>query len=513
MAFRGRMSWKRVDYLAHRWIGMLLGGMVLTWFLSGTVLAYYPWPALTESQELALLQPFEPGSSLVGFAAAQRAAADFLAGHPTVALGHSPMLVAGRLMRWGDGLAYQLWGERDGHYTSLALVDARQGTLLSPLTPEMATESARRIAGTASHVVQVDLLQRGDHYMMNRGYAFEFPAYRVRFDDPHATAVYVGLRGGTPFGVVTTLTRLTTWFGTVPHWLYFQWLLQDHEGLWIAIGIFLPAVAVLLALTGIVLGWSQLFPRRRRGEWRPSPYRGVSKWHHIAGVVFGLFVLAWAFSGVLQMIGGSNQARPGQAAGSRGGVVDWGEVRLSEAEALARLRQVTDVGAEPVAIDFYQFQGRPGFDVHLSDGREFWVDAVSGAVRGELTRQAAEDAGRRVMGDTSRVLSVERIASYDTYYYARPGREMHLPAWRIRYADAENSALYLDAVNGTPVGFVDRSARRSRWLRDAIHSFDYPALNNRRPLWDFVILPFLLAGSVSAFTGVWLLLRRVKKWI
>ena len=151
--------------------------------------------------------------------------------------------------------------------------------------------------------------------------------------------------------------------------------------------------------------------------------------------------------------------------------------------------------------------------MRLSDGHEFWVDAVTGAVRGELTRQEAEDAGRRVMGDTSRVVSVERIASYDTYYYARPGREMHLPAWRIRYADAENSALYLDAVNGTPVGFVDRSARRSRWLRDAIHSFDYPALNNRRPLWDFVILPFLLAGSVSAFTGVWLLLRRVKKWI
>jgi hypothetical protein len=506
------MSWKRVDYLAHRWIGMLLGGMVLIWFLSGTVLAYYPWPALTESQDLTLLQPFRPGSSLVGFAAAHRIAADYLARHAVAAPMQSSTLVAGRLMRWGDGLAYQLWGERDGHYMSLALVDAQSGTLLSPVTPEMATASARQISGTASHVVQVDVLQRGDHYMMNRGYAYQFPAYRIRFDDSHATAVYVGIRGGTPFGVVTTLTRFTTWCGTVPHWLYFQWLLQDHEGLWTAINLFLPATGVLLALTGIILGWSQLFPRRKRGEWRPSPYRGVSKWHHIAGVVFGFFVLTWASSGVLQMIGGSNQARPGQAAGTRGGAVGWGEVRLSEAEALARLHQATHGGAEPVAIDFYQFQGLPGFDIHLSDRREFWVDAVSGAVRGQLTRREAEDAGRRVMGDTVQVRSVDRIASYDTYYYARHGREMHLPAWRIRYADGENSALYLDAVNGTPVGFVDRSARRSRWLRDAIHSFDYPALNNRRPLWDFAILPFLLAGSVSAFTGVWLLVRRVKRW-
>ena len=203
-------------------------------------------------------------------------------------------------------------------------MDARHGKrLLSPAASEMATESARRIAGdSASHVVQVDLLQRGDHYMMNRGYAFEFPAYRVRFDDSHATAVYVGLRGGTPFGVSRRspphhLVRYRPTLAVLPVAAPRSRRPVDRRQ------HLPPAVAVLLALTGIVLGWSQLFPRRRRGEWRPSPYRGVSKWHHIAGVVFGLFVLLWAFSGVMQMIGGSNQARPGQAAGSRGGVVDW----------------------------------------------------------------------------------------------------------------------------------------------------------------------------------------------
>jgi hypothetical protein len=42
-------------------------------------------------------------------------------------------------------------------------------------------------AGTSAFE-RVDLLQRGDHYMMERGYAHEYPAYRVRFNDPHATA-------------------------------------------------------------------------------------------------------------------------------------------------------------------------------------------------------------------------------------------------------------------------------------------------------------------------------------
>jgi len=207
-----------------------------------------------------------------------------------------------------------------------------------------------------------------------------------------------------------------------------------------------------------------------------------------------------------------NQARAGQAARTRGGAVKWHEIQLSEAEAVARLRAWIGAGGTPVAIDFFQFRGRPGYDIHLSDGREYWVDALTGTPRGDLSEAEARDAGREVMGDTIPIRSVERLTAYDTYYYARSGREMHLPAWRITFADNERTALYLDSINGTPVGFVNRSARRARWLRDALHSFDYPALNNRRPLWDFVVVPLLLAGSVSAFTGVWLLIRRVRSW-
>jgi hypothetical protein len=83
--------------------------------------------------------------------------------------------------------------------------------------------------------------------------------------------------------------------------------------------------------------------------------------------------------------------------------------------------------------------------------------------------------------------------------------------WRVLFADPHRSAIYLDAVNGTPVGFVDREARVWRWVRDGLHSFDYPVLNNKRPLWDIVVLPLLLGGALSATTGAWLLLRRLRR--
>lgn len=506
-ASRRPVSWKRLDYLVHRWIGIVLGAMVLVWFVSGIAMAFYPWPAFTESKKLAALKPFEPAPPLVGFSSAQSAAAGHLEGDPRATL------VAGRLMQWNGEPVYQFWSENGGHYVTAALVDARSGAVLSPIPPEMAISAARQLVGPQVEVLEVDLLQRGDHYMMERGYAHEYPAYRVRFNDPRSTAVYVGVRGGIPFGTVTLRTRVTTWLGTVPHWLYFQWLLQDREPLWVAVNIALPSIAVLLALTGILLGLSQLFPRRRRGDWRPSPYRGVSKWHHLAGILFGLLVLAWTFSGVLQMVGASNQARAGHADRVRGGPVKWPGIQLSEMDALVRLRRWVGDAAKPVAIDLVQFRGRPGYDVHLSDGREFWVDAQSGEMRAELSKVDARDAGQQVMGDVIPIRNIDHLTAYDTYYYARPGREMHLPAWRITFADEDGSVLYLDSINGTPVGFVNRSTRRSRWLRDALHSLDYPALNNRPLLWHLIVVPLLLAGSVSAFSGVWLMVRRLRSWM
>jgi hypothetical protein len=75
--------------------------------------------------------------------------------------------------------------------------------------------------------------------------------------------------------------------------------------------------------------------------------------------------------------------------------------------------------------------------------------------------------------------------------------------------DAARSVLYLDPIDGSPTGFVDRETRRTRWLRDALHSLDYPALNRRPFAWRVVLLCLLTGGAVSALTGVVLAVRRL----
>jgi hypothetical protein len=471
---------------------------------------YYPWPALTETARVSLLEAFQPSPSLIGFAAAESAAVSRRSQGASVLQGTTEFPVGGRLKSVGGRLVYHVWWEVGGQMARSVLVDALSGQTVSPIREEMAAAIAREVVGDRPSVRHIDHLAQGDYYMMNRDYAAEFPAYRVQFDDPSATAVYVGELTGSPFGVVTTRTRLTTWFGTMPHWLYFHWL-YDRPSLWEGVNIVLPSVAVLLALTGIALGLSQLLPRRRRGDWRLSPYQGISRWHHIAGVTFGVMVLTWTSSAILQMVGGTYAPPNGQAAGARGGPVKWGSIRVSEAEAARRIQEWAHGSVVPVAIDLLQFDGRPGYHLLLANLPGIWVDAESGLTRSEMTAEDARAAARRILGDTVPISSVERVGGPDTYYYARPGREVHLPAWRIMFADANRSVLYLDTINGSPVGFVDASVRRLRWFRDALHSFDYPLLNNRRPLWDLVVLPVLLGGALIALTGAVLLIRRVRR--
>jgi hypothetical protein len=502
--------WKRLDYLAHRWTGLVLGVLVCVWFSSGIVMVFYPWPALTESRQLALLQPFSLGQPLVGFSRAAATATGYLARADVTGLNEERAAVAGRLMRLGDRLVYQFSSEQSDTYVPALLVDAMNGTVLSPTLPGMAAIVARRIVGPTPRVSAIDRLLVGDRYMMNHDYATGFPAYRVQFTDPDRTAVYVSVRGGEPFGVVTTRTRLTTWFGTVPHWFYFRWLYRRSEA-WLAVAVATTSLGTFLALTGIVLGVSQLRPRKKGVVWRPSPHRGVSKWHHLAGIFFGLIVLTWTFSAILENVGESNSPRSGQGALARGGALRWDAVRLTEADALARLRRASQRVAAPIAIDLLQVRGRPGYDFHLGDGREFWVDAAAGEVRTELAMNDARAVAASILGDSIPIERADRLAAYDTYYYARPGREMHLPVWRVRFADRERSTIYLDAVNGTPTGFVNRAVRRQRWLRDALHSYDYPALNHHRLLWYCIILPLLLGGLASSGSGVVLLVRRVKR--
>lgn len=99
-------NWKRADYLLHRWLSIAIGLVVLSWFVSGFVMMYYPWPALTESARLEFDAPFEPSARIIGV---ERAAG--VARH-ALRMPAATELSRIRLASIGPKLVYSIWGER-----------------------------------------------------------------------------------------------------------------------------------------------------------------------------------------------------------------------------------------------------------------------------------------------------------------------------------------------------------------------------------------------------------------
>ena len=102
---------------------------------------------------------------------------------------------------------------------------------------------------------------------------------------------------------------------------------------------------------------------------------------------------------------------------------------------------------------------------------------------------------------------------YDAYYYDRD-RRRSLPVLRVRYNDPQRTWLYFDPRHGTIARKEERLSRLNRWLYHGFHSFDFPFLYYRRPLWDIVVIALSIGGlmlSASTLTASWRRLRRHAK--
>lgn len=495
------MNWRNIDFLLHRWLGISLGVIVLVWFLSGIAMMYYPYPQLTPAEQLREM-PVMHGASLppiVGFAEARKRAR----------LDVTVEFIGGRLKLWNGRPTYELWSISGGVAQPPILVDGMTGERLPVIDSSGAARSADRLAPPNARARSIALLPRGDHYFMGAEWRNTFPVFRIVYDDPGRTAIYVSSRSGEPVAVVNTRARWTTWLGTVPHWIYVQWLYYDHYSGWLWISIVLPGVVLALAFTGVILGFWKLFPFRRRGDWRLSGYRGVSRWHHVAGIFFGLLVITWTLSGLLEVLGPSWRPGADTMLRARGLTPTWDGLAHEERQTIARAES-EQRGVDVVALDILAVGGDVGYVAHFRSGARLWMDARSSAkpVRREIGEGDAVLAARRV--HDAPAMSVQRLTKGDAYYYVPRNRNASLPVWRVQLADSARTAVYVDPVTGLPAGIVDASVRRWRWWRDALHDFDFPPIGGRGPLRDVIVLALMLGGSIGAFTGVWLLVRRVR---
>lgn len=482
---------KRYLYLWHRWLGIGLCLLLALWFFSGVVMLYVGYPKLTPAEHLARLPPLSAQGCCVDLGVALQAAQreqapssirlSSLAGRPHYLLGY----------RAGESVA----------------VDARSGQRVYPTLGSLMASAEQFDPAPAVYLGSV----WEDAWSHSRALDSERPLHRIQLQDRDASLLYLSGQTGAVVRVATGNERLWNWVGAWLHWLY---PLRGGvlDGAWGWVVTSLAFAASLMCLSGMLVGvlrWRFTKPYRSGSR---TPYKGIARWHHLLGLVFGSLALTWVFSGWLSMNPWRVFEHPQALASAayQGGPLIAEAFATDTTEALARF---TAEGFIPREIEWRRIDGQGYLLARDGTGAVRLLDG-DGRVHQSLEPEALVRAAAAMW--PAGTPQVETLHAYDAYYYGRAEHSMlghldkPLPALRLRFDDPAATWLHLDPRSGALIEQLDERRRVYRWLFNLLHSWDWLPLLERPPLWQGMLITLSVGGSLLSLSATWLGWRRLR---
>lgn len=465
----------------HRILGTALSILFLVWFLSGLVMIYHTFPRVSQADRISRMEYLE---------------ADALPSiHELQARIPNGESITGLTLNRSFGQDIFHIQTSKGTYDLPADSAARL-----PIVNEQYIKKTAALWCT-SPISKIDSLYNLEQWIPFGQLKKEFPIYKFYFDDPERHELYIASKTGKVLQMTDKDSRFWAWVGAIPHWIYFTSLRQDAKR-WIDVVVCLSGIGCIMCVAGIYLGVRdfRLARKRRKGI---SPYKKTwYKWHHIIGTFFGLFVLTFAFSGMMSL------AR----------VQDWGiraklpiepnrEIRnMAPAPDKYTLDYRSVIAAYPNQIrqlEWNSFGDIPFYT--LQNGTEnttIQIDATDSIPRHLYLKEEQILAVIRNVHGTNSTMKTTLLDHYDTYYVSRKHR-LPLPVWKIELADVDNSCYFVHPGSGQ-YRYVNTPARWMHWMYPALHSLSIKFLVERPILWNIVMWGFMLTGTFVSLSGVWL---------
>lgn len=241
----------------HHYAGLVFGFATVTWIFSG-LLSMDPWDWHPSTIPTASQRRAFAGSTfrLDGLSIADLQRALNRLGGP-----HQARITLFGGQRW---LA-----------TDRGTVPLEAGPAVLPLDEQTVTP----VAGSAipgAHVTEVTRLTDYDTYYYDRQRELPLPVFRIRYDDPVRTWLYVDAARGTVLRKEERLTRLNRWLYHGLHSLDLPFLYYRRP-LWDITVMVLSAGGLGLSLAAVAPGWQRLRRHLRRlsRSGRLQPPRGV----------------------------------------------------------------------------------------------------------------------------------------------------------------------------------------------------------------------------------------------
>ncbi|MBA4710229.1 PepSY-associated TM helix domain-containing protein [Aquitalea aquatica] len=496
---------KRLLFLAHRWLGIVLCLLLLLWSFSGLMMIYAGPSGISPDVRLAHAQPLpaaEAGHWLSLSDAWQRSG-----------LATTRQPVTARLsMQAGE--AVWLVTDNSGQRQRISAQDGQ----LRPLTPAQAVQIARDWRPASQQArLQAAFERDASTAMMN--YDPYRPFYRVALDDAEQHEVTISQKSGEVVKSTTRMQRILFWSGSYLHFLrpldaiglaearkpILTWgalaaLLSVCSGLWLGVGRWRPA-------------W---LGKRPYPNGSSNPYRALwQRWHLWLGLSAGLLAFTWCLSGFLS-------GNPWQLFGQQGG---HGKTHQHSQPALPA--QATGLPMAQIAGQLQQKPSEPAVELNWFQlGRQqqlqardrqghVWLLATTGSGQPQPEAGFSKDAVLAAVSSQHHapIRAAELLQQDDDYYYSSPRisrAELPLPVWRIKLADTAANWLYVNPQTGETVLQLKQGQRSLRWLFSGLHNWDLPMLKYR-PLWDI----WMLLGSTTcvalALSAVVMGWRRLSK--
>jgi hypothetical protein len=170
------------------------------------------------------------------------------------------------------------------------------------------------------------------------------------------------------------------------------------------------------------------------------------------------------------------------------------------------LSRYADLGIKEISYTSYTSQ--PLYSVTLGDGSSRLISLDGQIVNGFDTDEIIGIVKKNVPNPDK--LEIRMLDEYDSYYQDRKRRKA-LPVIKALTNDAQATRYYIDPKTASVVGSYNNGNWVSRWLYHGLHSLNFPFLYNHRPLWDIVMITFMVGGTALCVTSLVLAWRVIGK--
>ena len=466
----------------HRWSGVALCLLFATWFASGAVMVFVPYPSLSSEERASRNPVFDTAAMSV---------------NPAEALAMAPGGGAGiRLVSVAGRPAYVV-KPAQGPLVVIAADDASQ---LGPISAATAGQIAGRFAGKPVAAISEVIT---DQWVVAQGKDPLRPFYKVRLAGARRAELYVSSVTGEVAQKTLGTERAWNWAGSVLHWIYFT-PLRTHLRLWTQVVYWLSLAGFATAVAGGFLAvLRSVQSLKRRVRW--SPFRGWVKWHHVVGLVTGLFVTTWVFSGWLSMDSGA-LFHTGEASDTAEAAYRGKDLKASV--AAFNVEDLRKLGP----FSRLEFSAVAGQALAIAEGGP--QPARRLLLAGESRPRARIPTGLiaaavKAAWPTRAVGPVLPVSASDWYGLAEGASDNTV---RIDLAGRPAVRIYVDGTTGAIGSILDGSRKAYAWLYFALHTLKLPGLASHVIWWRIVILTPLAAGFGFSLIGVVLALRRLGVW-